>query len=249
MTVLDMVQDILSDMNSDPVNDITDTVEAMQVARIIRTTYFNLVNDRIWPGAKRVAQLTGLADPARPTHMLLPDNVNNVEWIKYDTRREIGAPINYETIQYMDPSDFVDHVMARDASAANVLTVMDFGGTPLLIATDRAPTYYTSFDDKRLVFDSHNADVDTTLQTSKSQAFVVTEPDFALESGFIPEMPAKFFPYLLSEAKSAAFLKVKEVFSATDADTARRQRTFLSRKRHRSRLNNVNYPNFGRNRR
>jgi hypothetical protein len=248
LTLLDMVQDILSDMNSDNVNDISDTVESMQVARIVRSTYYNLVNDRIWPGAKRLATLTGLGDTTRPTHMLLPDNVNNVEWVKYDVRREVGDAINYKTITYMPPEDFLQHVMARNASEPNVLTVMDYGGTPLLIVTDRAPTYYTSFDDKRVVFDSYDIDVDSTLQTSKSQAFVLTEPPFELENGFIPDMPAKFFPYLLSEAKTAAFLKVKEVFSAADADTSRKQRNFLARNRHRSKRNRIGYANFGRKR-
>jgi hypothetical protein len=36
MTVLDMVQDIMSDMNSDNVNDINDTPESLRVAQIIK---------------------------------------------------------------------------------------------------------------------------------------------------------------------------------------------------------------------
>ena len=40
MTVLEMTQDILSDMNSDEVNTINGSLEATQVAQIIKTTYF-----------------------------------------------------------------------------------------------------------------------------------------------------------------------------------------------------------------
>ena len=39
MTLLAMVQDILNDMDGDEVNSISDTVEAEQVAQIIKTTY------------------------------------------------------------------------------------------------------------------------------------------------------------------------------------------------------------------
>jgi hypothetical protein len=46
MTLLEMTQDILSDMDSDEVNSINDSVESLQVAQIIKTTYFNIVNGR-----------------------------------------------------------------------------------------------------------------------------------------------------------------------------------------------------------
>ena len=41
MTVLEMVQDILNDMDSDEVNSINDTIEAQQVANTVRTVYAN----------------------------------------------------------------------------------------------------------------------------------------------------------------------------------------------------------------
>ncbi len=41
MTLLEVVQEILSDMNSDNVNSINDTIEAQQVVQIAKRTYFN----------------------------------------------------------------------------------------------------------------------------------------------------------------------------------------------------------------
>ncbi len=39
-TLLDMVQEILSDMDSDEVESIDDTVEAEQVVSILKSTYY-----------------------------------------------------------------------------------------------------------------------------------------------------------------------------------------------------------------
>ena len=46
MNLLAMTQDILSDMDSDDVNSINDSVEALQVAQIIKTTYYNIIDGK-----------------------------------------------------------------------------------------------------------------------------------------------------------------------------------------------------------
>ena len=43
LTLLEMTQDIMSDMDSDEINSINDSVEALQVAQIIKTTYYNII--------------------------------------------------------------------------------------------------------------------------------------------------------------------------------------------------------------
>ena len=40
-TLLEMVQSILSDMDSEDVNAVSDTLEAQQVASVIEDTYYN----------------------------------------------------------------------------------------------------------------------------------------------------------------------------------------------------------------
>jgi hypothetical protein len=40
MTLLEIVQDVLNDMDSDEVNSISDTVEATQIANICRSVYY-----------------------------------------------------------------------------------------------------------------------------------------------------------------------------------------------------------------
>lgn len=64
-TLLDMTQDILSDMNSDEVNSIADTIESMQVAQIIKSTYYNIIDGRDWPHLYQMFQLTPSGDTAK----------------------------------------------------------------------------------------------------------------------------------------------------------------------------------------
>lgn len=243
-SLLSITQEILSDMNSDPVNSISDTVEAMQVATIVKRTFLNLVNDRIWPSTGRLFRLTASGDNARPTHMRIEEDVVEVMWVKYDTRNDVTKPIDYTDIQYMDPEQFLVWTMARDASRSNMTTVIDYNGTPLIIQTDAAPTYYTSFDDEYLVFDSFDSNMDSTLQHSKTQVYGIVEPEWEMVDEFIPGMPAKFFPYLINEAKSTCFIKIKEVFSQKDEQNSVRQKGWLGQKKRR--LGHDGVPDFGR---
>lgn len=244
LTLLDIVEEILSDMTSDPVNSITDTFESQQVAKIVKRTYFNLFNERVWPHTGQLFQLTSSGDSTRPTHMSIKDDVSSIEWIKYDVK-ELNKPTQYETIQYMRPEDFIEWVMTRDPSKSNVETVIDYHGTPLFILNDAAPSYWTTFDDEHLVFDSYDSAVDDTLKTSKTQVFGYVEPEWRMENDFVPVMPSKAFSLLVAEAKSQAFIKLKEVFSQKDEQAATRQRGWLSREKRRANAG-TKYPDYGR---
>jgi len=46
MTVLEIVQDILNDLDGDAVNSINDTVEALQIAQIVKTTFNNILDGK-----------------------------------------------------------------------------------------------------------------------------------------------------------------------------------------------------------
>lgn len=248
LTLLDMVQDILSDMNSDQVNSIGDTIESEQVARQVRSTFYNLWNERLWPHTASLLRFNSSGDGTKPTHMVLSDSLIRVDWVKYDARKMPSDPISYKTVQWLEPREFVEHVMNRNPVNDNVETVFDYNGTPLLIINDQAPTYYTSFDDEHLVFDSYNKDADSILQHAKVQAFGYVEPTFLLEDDFVPDVPAKAFPMFLSECKSVCSLKIKEVFSQKDEQEAGRQRSWLAIEKHRANPGHLHYPNYGRRR-
>jgi hypothetical protein len=145
----------------------------------------------------------------------------------------------------MCPEDFVCYVMDRDSSLDTVETVIDYNGTPLFVINNAAPTYWTTFDDEHLVFDSYDSAQDSILQSSKTQVFGYVEPEWQMENDFVPDMPNKAFSLLVAEAKSQAFIKLKEVFSQKDEQAATRQRGWLSREKRRS-PGGTKYPDYGR---
>lgn len=245
MTLLGIVQEILSDMTSDAVNSISDTFESQQVAKIVKRVYFNLFEERVWPHTGQLFKLTPSGDSSRPTHMKIEDAVSELLWVKYDCKEVGDADSNYLTIHYKSPEEFVEYVMQRDSSEADVLTVIDFRGAPLFIKTDEAPSCFTTFDDEWLIFDSYDSEVDSTLQSSKTQVFGYVEPTWEHTDSFIPHMPSKAFGLLIAEAKSQAFLKLKEVFSQKDEQAATRQRGWLSREKRRA-SEGPRYPDYGR---
>jgi len=243
-SLLDIVQEILSDMNSDNVNSISDTIEAQQVATIVKRTYFNMHNDRVWPHIGKLFKLEASTNNARPTHMRMSEDVISIDWVKYNTAKA-GEYTKYSEVQYLTPEAFLEYTFARDAGDNTVETVIDVHGTPLFIRNDCHPTYYTTFDDEWLVFDSYDNSVDSTLQNSKTQVFGYTAPVWQMSDTFVPEMPAKVFPYFVNEAKSTCFLKIKEVFSQKDEQNAGRQKSWLSREKHRV-GGGTRYPDYGR---
>jgi hypothetical protein len=99
MTLLDMTQNILSNMSSDEVNSYSDTTESMQVASIIRETYFNMLSRYNLPENDQLFQLDASTDGTQPVLMYVPKGINKIDWVKYfDTNPLDGS--NTQTDQY-----------------------------------------------------------------------------------------------------------------------------------------------------
>ncbi len=244
-TLLELVQDILSDMDSDEVNGINDTVESAQVAQIVRATYEAMLSNRDWPHLKRGVNLTPFSDPAFPTHVTVPDNIKRLISINYNKIRVGETRKNYQPVDWVDPDDFLRMTNAEDSTSAKVDVITDPSGIELLIRNDKAPTKFTSFDDKTLVFNSYDSSVDSSIQSSKIQARAYVFPTWSHVNSFVPDLPAEAFTALLEEAKSRAMIKLKQVSDPKAEQEARRQQSWLSRN---DWVVNggIKYPNYGR---
>lgn len=87
---------------------------------------------------------------------------------------------------------------------------------------DTHPKFYTTYDDNQVLFDSFNSDEDAFLQKNKSQAFGPMSPVFTLSDAFVPDLDSRQFTLLLNEAKSQAFIELKQQANPKSEKRARR---------------------------
>lgn len=246
MTLLEMVQDILSEMDSDEVNSLDDTIEAGQVATIIKNCYFAMCSNRNWGDEKNLATLDHVGIIEMPTHMLIPEDMKQLDYLAYNHIKRDTNVDEYVTIKYKYPDEFLRLVQNKPTgNPENWQTVTDFSGVKLFIANNMNPRYWTSFDDVHIVCDSYDKTEDTTLMTSKTQAMVVRGPKWEYREDFVPKLPIEAFAALLAEAKSTAFISLKQMQNAKAEATAVKQQRWLARKNSTT-MGGVRYMTFGR---
>ena len=233
-TLLDMVQSILSDMDSEEVNSISDSVEAEQIANVIKDTYFNIIAAREIPEHKKVFRLTSLSDSTRPTHFKYPDNVKHLENFQYN----VGG--DYKEIKFVDPFVFIN---LMDETAKQVGTVAD--NIPLFVYDDRKPSYYTSFDDEYIVVDAYDSSVEATLSASKTRCYGSVYPTFTISDSFTPDLDDTLLPMLLAEAKSVCFSLFKSGSDPKVEQAARRLKSYVQNDQYKTIRENKR-PKYGR---
>lgn len=225
-TLLQIVQDIMNDLDSDKVNSISDTVEAEQIAQVCQSVYFDVITTMPLPEHKELTSLTGLSNSTYPNFMD-SSTLISIQEVRYNVSEETGK-VKYRVIPYYEPEEFLARILKRDTSADNVILVSDpTSGIQLPIINDEMPNYYTLFDNKYICFDAYKATVDTTLQTSKTLALGVKYPSFTVEDNAIPDMGDTVFPYYISECKSRCFSMFKGGPDPKVEQFARKQRYFL----------------------
>lgn len=216
LTLLQMVQDILAtSLDSDPVNSIGDTIESMQVAQIVVNTYDEKYAKRRVADREGIIRLTALGDTTRPTYMSIPDDCEEIYWIKY----------NSKDVLYKTPEEFFkDSLSYNSIASAQAINATDFG-TQFFIRTDIDPKYFTTLNNRTLIFDSYDNTVDTTLQNSKTFCWGRTSPVFQLTDNAIPPLLSPDdFPGLLAEAKAAASLALRQMADPVATVMGKRQR-------------------------
>lgn len=229
-SLLDLVQNILFAMDSDPVNSISDTIESMQVATIIQDTFYEIINDRLWPRNKELLTLYPSTDKDNPVLITIPPSVSKIDWIRYSIGLN-GDQFKEREIQYKDPDEFIrftnDYRNLGNAEYGYIL----INGRRVYHKNNAMPTYWTSFDDETILFDSYNRSEEDTITADRMTVYGYTEPLFSMEDNFIPDLPSKAFPYFLSEAKSVAFNQIKQAANQKEEQRSKRQRKWLAREK------------------
>lgn len=219
-TLLEMVQRILEALDGQLVESIEDTREAMQVARCVKETYEHLLYTRDIKAKNSLLQMHSMSDVNHPTVFYINDDLQQLEVFKYyDKSNE-----RYVDLQWMEPAEFIDMCLHRDPTKDNVRTIEDPSGVKYNIYTDRAPQYYTSFDDRHFILDNINLEDSATLLENYTVVYGVVCPEFKLEDTFVPDLSPQHFSLLLSEAKVQATYELNRTLDQLERDRAMKQK-------------------------
>lgn len=226
-TLLELVQSILSSMDSEEVNNISDTVESRQVVEIIKTTYNDLASKIDFPEHFDFFELEASGDNAKPVLMTRPTDVKSIVWIKYNCIADDETVQNHKTIQYKHLDDFLDSMYMLDDTESDVGSFNLAVGTatiPIIYKNDAAPTYWTTVNEDTILFDSYDSDVDTTLQKNKTVCFGKKSNTFTESNTFVIDLDEEHFNLLLQEAKALAHYELRQMPHEKAERSARQQK-------------------------
>ena len=243
-TLLELVQAVLNATDGDEVNSISETTESLQISLDIKDVYYDLIGRKDWQFLRKLTTLTSVSDSSLPTHLLI-ENTSKMDFLLYN-KKKLGSSRNYfQPIKYKYPDDFLLLVNQRDNTQTNYDEIIDVDGAKFTIRNDVNPTYFTSFDDKYIVMDAYDSDLESTLQGSNTQTALFITPDWTVDDSFIPELPAEMFPLLLSECKTYVQARKSGVLMKKTEQTSMRHQRHLSQT-HGVVQGGVRYPDYGR---
>lgn len=212
-TLLSLVQDILSSMDSDEVNSISDSPESLQVVKVIKTVYDDIQSRSDLNINKTLFNLVSSNDITKPVLMRKPENIDNISWIKYNAVEKGKIDPEWKDIEFLPVDSFMDLVHQYIPSNSDVeLFEFTVGGSAFEFTykNNVAPKYYTSFDDVTIIFDSYDKEVDSVLQSSKTLCFGNKVTDFAEVDDFEFNLQPQQYALLLNEAKALAWSELKQ---------------------------------------
>lgn len=224
-TLLEMVQKILSSMDSDKVNSIGDTVESDQVVDVIESVYNDIISRSDLPEHYTIFELDASGDVTKPTLMYKPDGILEIVWIKYNNKLSSETDSNFQPVYFKEFDKFVEDMLALKESESNITAFTHNIGTASIdfkCYNDRMPQYYTTFDDYTLVFDAYNVSEETTLVGNKTMVYGQKAPTFTRTDSWVADLDDKQYTILFNEAKALAFAELKQIQNASAERSARR---------------------------
>jgi len=233
-TNLELVQNILSSMDSDEVNSVSDTVESQQVLQVIKTVYYDILTRGGLTRSKTPFNLIASGDNTKPVLMTKPSSIVDIDWLKYNCVLAGDTDPHWREMQYLPIEDFmqfVHNLAPSDPTTGTMDLVVNGFNITFPFKNNTAPCYYTTLDDVQIVFDAYDSAVDNTLQSSKTMSFGLKDFVFIETDDFVPELPLDQFALLLNEAKSLAWAELKQSIHAKAEKTARGNWVHLSKTR------------------
>src|SRR5690606_30036560 len=211
-TLLELVQRILGSMEADEVSSIGETPESTDVAAIIKECYFDIVGQQNLQEHEGIFRLDAGTDDTKPVLMYVPENVMQIEWLKYDISPDLTRP-DLKNLCFLENHEFFDYQSGRDDSDPSVSSMsFEVNGKTFYtqFLNDKFPTYYSIFDERVILFDAYDSTVEDTLTETRSFGYGRVVPEFRMENSFIPDLDPRQFQLLLQDAKSTAHIELKQ---------------------------------------
>lgn len=234
-TLLEVVQLILSAMDSDDVSAITDTDEAYQVALLLKQVFYDTAVEIGLPQQEKLVELTASGDNAKPTLMTVPSTVARISWIKYDNKADADTYKDYQEVKFMPFEEFLEmqNALREQTSDVGQMNITSNSETfEVMYRSDKMPQWYTTLEENQIIFDSYDVSIDaTTLAKAKSMCMAWVLPTFTLSDAFAIPLEPQQFPYYINKAKVRAFSELKQVANQEAAGEARQQKILMQKRK------------------
>lgn len=215
-------------MDSDEVNGISDTTESMAVANIAKECYYDIVGSLGLTEHKGLFQLTASGDNTKPCVMTLPDSIITIDKVEYNVNT-LADP-EFQDLIFIPLDDFLNRTNNINGTNTGTQSVTLNGSAfTFKFWDDRWPQYYTTPDDRTILFDAYDSAEENTLTSSRSRCFGLISPSFSMQDSFTPLLDPRQFQLWLQATKSQAFVELKQSANPK-ADVKERRNWILARK-------------------
>lgn len=228
-TLIELVQRILEALDSDEVNSLADSTEALAVANIIKECYFDIISEVQPKETEGLFHLDASTDSEKPIQMTLPSHVSNIEWLKYNVGDSL-TDTNFRDLCYLDLDEFFRFSNGLDSGQDWVDSQeVTISGQTFIVKyrNDQFPSYFTSVDDRVILFDSFDKSKESTLTASRTYGYGGLIPVFQMVDTFVPQLDARQFQLLLNAAKAQSFVELKQIENAKAERKERRHKILM----------------------
>lgn len=249
-TLLQLVQIVGSSIDSDDISSITDSTESSQIATILKTVFFDIISRANLPEHYDLVNLTEVSS-SYPVKMTIPSEVSEILWVKYDNATTSDTDVQMRQVHFQDLETFMSRMHQLDESdstVGNFTLSTSSGAFTVMYLNNKAPEYYTTFDDATLIFDSYDSSVETYLKSTKSLAYIHLGPTWTESDAFVPDLDDPQFSLLINEAKSLAWAELRQTQHAKAEQGAKRNWTTLQHSKYKTEHETYfdRLPNYGR---
>lgn len=227
-TILQIVQTVGQRIGSDEIDSLDETIESADIVGVLIGVYEEVISRKPWEflrGHPRQLDAIELTSNQLNT-LVLPDDVTRVECVRYRSDNESNE--GYKELRYLSACDFVTKVQARNPLNDNMTTIVNNDGVRLFIETNRAPIYWTSFDEENITFDAYDLarGIGNLAADSVIIADIIPAVDFTDPLAVLP-VPQRMETLIINDAISTAAVALRQTTDPKAEQVARRQHAAL----------------------